>query len=285
MSFMQKYISAKCSFNNNIYKLTELSRLKNGNPILDSLVCVYCGCPLTFHHARRRSAYLSAKPGHKHSTNCIHHADIEAKKLIKKSTVTITVLLTREMQHDRAVSGYKALLNKLNPNISAKSKTNHNKKQTLKRADKKTKRQNRTRFIPTTTKRSNQASSKVYKGIRTPFVTPANYFRFVNQAVKCGGFLTDVHVGRISYLQFKLNETSMKIYLNEAFFRNCSVGFKDILKGLAKELSKLNKAPIVYAVAEVVPDKQTLHGAMCLVRFEDSILINGKSVRMFLHSL
>lgn len=273
-----KYLGAKNTINNKYYDIKSLDRLNPNSIILKHLCCENCGCKLTFHHSGKRKAYLATAPGHNHSSECRNKVyRKEAKERIRNKYAG-TVTLTRTQQARLSMAGYLAMV-KPDRKISANVKYSVSK---------------------TVTKKTVQTTSVSYRAVagssngviqvgnknqklhtRTPFVAPTNLYKYIGQAVKIGGTITKIIVGKgLVTIYFARDSVIFEVHLNEATFRNSAVGLSNSLRELNFKIQNKGFMALACAIVDVVPDSQGR--PYCILRTEDGLNINGHPLRLAL---
>lgn len=265
--------------NNEVFTLNELDQLKSGNPIFNDLHCETCGCLLTFHHSSDRKAYLSTKSGQKHSEDCDKKFRVEQAKIRRSQNYAGTVSLTKSDQARLALAGYK-VWKKKNKSINAAAKKNN----ISKHYNRKSKVTTRLKYLPvagkngtlTTTDNGQKRSLRT----RTPIVAVSNISKYIGQAIKVVGKVDKVVVQKYgAYIIVWRQGQLLKVVLNEATFRESAQGFKSVLKELSSRVENGFNADTC-AVVDVIVDND--NNPLCILRVEDALVINGKTVRMAL---
>lgn len=282
---MLKFQYARDSRDDSNKSVNELEKLNMDDETFKYLVCPNCDCPLVFHHASsNRGPYLSTRRGYKHSSDCVNRVEIELRREKYVSASHDNIYLSPSMQSARAINYYRRLKKIISSGERAPQVPIKRKISKSKRNNKKTKTIKGVSHRPTI----NPQNGKPYNNerIRMSAATPNNIARFLNRTIEFGGFLDQISINHsFVILYIKVNNTRAPIILDEAFFDVSASEYKNSLVKLKEDLTSYDAPhPLVTSIVNVVP-RSSDGRAECLVRTDQALKFDGKSLAIYLNDI
>jgi hypothetical protein len=280
---MTKFNNARLGTTGKTVSVEEMEKLPIGDPKFDDLQCPECGCQLIFYHTgNTRVAHFSTRTGFEHDEDCPLGVDHSKATIVPRYTESEEIWLTPEMQHTRARSMYQSMKQKQNGNSSGDSGTRTSKRTKSKNRVPSTVRTDEVHLVPTADKnKAGAVSGEMRKNVPIARITP-NILKpsLINAPGTFGGVLREIRINRVRelvYIDTEYAGVNAYLVLNPAFFQGASTGCMDLLEAVAKEFTDNT---LITAVVDVVPDSDG--NPECMVREENSILLNGHPMRVYL---
>ncbi len=279
-----KIKSAKDSKTNKVYELKELVDLPDNSEILRRLVCVHCGCLLTFTHASaKRVAHLKTRNGQNHDADCTDYFKREERKELQKTGEIINGRLDSNAMQKRLKTMRKRLFNP-NPTEDVKPNPKRTKNKPSGKTTPNTKRKSVTRIIPTTTPTAGVIDGERSGNVHMTYREIGQLSKqSLGQTVVTGGYLEEVSVSdrdeehATIVLEFKEHTLKLKLYPDIFQYQQ---GLHRRIESLHAKLGLMEHQVEVTSAVELGQDADG--NLEAILRDESAIDFDGKRLTVFL---
>lgn len=279
-----KIKSAKDSKTNKVYELKELLDLPDDSEILRRLVCVNCGCLLTFNHASaKRGAHLKTRNRQNHDSDCADYFEREERKELQKTGEIVSGRLDTKAMQKRLKTMRKRLFNP-NPTEDAKPKPKSRKNKPSGETTPNTERKLGTRIIPTTTPTAGIVDGERSGHVHMTYREIGQLSKqSLGQTVMTGGYLKEVSVSdqdeehATIVLEFKGHTLKLKLYPDIFQYQQ---GLHRRIESLHAKLGLMEHQVEVTSAVEIGQD---VGGNLeAILRDESAIDFDGQRLTVFL---
>ncbi|ANK62974.1 hypothetical protein [Loigolactobacillus backii] len=284
---MKNIYKVKDSQTKKIYTIDELRKLSDEDEILHRLVCINCGCPMTFtHDSASRRAFLKTWNRQNHDQNCNNYYDREERKVlyetgqIQNGRLNTAALNSRLKRMDRLLNEPKNSI-KFTNNSAARKRNKHSVSEVT---TDNTKRDSVTRISPTTDPSIAVIENGAHAHVRMDYRFIGTIGRkLIGRTIVIGGILEAVTIGKgldphVSF-QVKYNGKDFLIRLRPDVFQR-QVGFLNRIKSLRNILLVMDQKPILSAVVEIQSSTRGIVEAVLLD--ENALHINAQALGVYI---
>lgn len=255
---MKNIYKAKDSLTSKVYTISDLRKLSVEDGILRRLICVNCGCPMTFtHDSAARGAFLKTWNGQKHDQDCSNYFEREERKLlyetgqVQDGRLDAKALKTRLKRMDNLLkqTDEKGTIN-IKPRSHKKTKN-----PTSGMTTKNTQRNTVTRINPTTNPAISVVEKESHTHVRMDYrIVGTIEPKQIGRTIVIGGTLNKVTIGTTldprASLYVNYNGNKLVIRLRPDIFQR-QIGLLDRIQSLRNILAKVGQQPNLSAIVEI----------------------------------
>lgn len=274
---------AKCSSNGKDYSLEELKALPDDDVVLSKLVCVNCGCDLTFtHDSAARGAFLKTKNGHSHADDCELFFEREERKTLYLTGQVVDGRLDAKSLKSRLKRMGKILKD---PDFdkTADAKPRPKKKSTSETTTGRTERVRTTRVNPTTRRSTAVIDEDSARSMRLDYRLASSVSeKAIGRTIVLGGYLKKVTLSGKNKNQATLiveyEKKQISVRLRPNIFQY-QIGLFGRLEMLSQRLLDDGTSPRIEAVVEV---QRGINGDVEAELFDENALyLNEETLGLF----